>query len=109
MPTPADQIRRVTGQKPRSIAVVGTRHIHATTPVLPQKFLLGAGVLVDIPIALVLLSRILKHRLNRWMNITAGLIMTAVQVLTLLPAQPTLSDVFRWVEMATTALIIWFA
>ena len=75
-----------------------------------QGFLLGAGVLVEIPIAMVLLSRILKHRLNRWTNITAGLIMTAVQALTLLAAQPTLYYVFfSLVEIATTALIIWLA
>ena len=36
---------------------------------ITQGFLLGAGILVEIPIAMVLLSRILQHRLNRWANI----------------------------------------
>ena len=77
---------------------------------ITQGFLLGAGVLVEIPIAMVLLSRILKHRLNRWTNIIAGLIMTAVQVMTLLPSQPTPYYVFfSIVEIATTSLIIGFA
>ena len=77
---------------------------------ITQGFLLGAGILVEIPIAMVLLSRILQHRLNRWANIIAGLIMTAVQVMTLLPSQPTPYYIFfSIVEIATTVLILWYA
>ena len=45
---------------------------------LTEGFLLGASILVEIPIAMVLLSQILKYRANRWANIIAGTIMTAV-------------------------------
>ncbi len=77
---------------------------------ITQGFLLGAGVLVEIPIAMVLLSRILKHQPNRWANVIAGLVMTAVQIATLLPSQPTPYYVFfSVVEIATTALIIGYA
>ena len=77
---------------------------------ITQGFLLGAGILVEIPIAMVLLSRILKYRLNRWTNIVAGIIMTVVQVLTLLPSTPTMYYMFfSIIEIASTALIVWYA
>src|SRR5215212_6507856 len=47
-------------------------------------FLLGAAILISIPIAMVLLSRVLSYRANRWTNITAATFMTAVQSLTLI-------------------------
>jgi len=37
-----------------------------------QGFLLGAAILVEIPIAMVLLSRVLQYRVNRWANTIAG-------------------------------------
>lgn len=75
-----------------------------------QGFLLGAGVLVEIPIAMVLLSRVLPYRVNRWANIIAGMIMTAVQILTLLPPTPTMYYIFfSIIEIASTSLIVWYA
>ena len=77
---------------------------------ITQGFLLGAGILVEIPIAMVLLSRILKYRLNRWANIITGIVMTVVQVLTLLPSTPTMYYMFfSIIEIASTALIVWYA
>lgn len=77
---------------------------------ITQGFLLGAGILVEIPIAMVLLSRILKYRLNRWTNIVAGILMAVVQILTLLPSTPTMYYVFfSVIEIASTALIVWYA
>jgi hypothetical protein len=73
-------------------------------------FLLGAGILVEIPIAMVLLSRVLKYKPNRWANIVAGIVMTVVQVLTLLPSAPTMYYAFfSVIEIASTALIVWYA
>ena len=75
-----------------------------------QAFLLGAGVLIEISIAMILLSRILKYRANRWANIIAGIFLTAVQLVTLLVKTPTLAYVFFSVIMiATTAVITWYA
>ena len=36
--------------------------------------LLVGGIMIEIPISMVLLSRVLKYRLNRWANIIAGAI-----------------------------------
>ncbi len=73
-------------------------------------FLLGAAILMEIPISMVLLSRILKYPANRWANIVAGTIVTAVQVGTLFMGTPTIYYTFFSIfEIAATALIVWLA
>jgi hypothetical protein len=75
-----------------------------------QVFLLGAGVLVEIPMAMVLLSRILGRRSNRWANIAAGVIMTVVQLSSLVVKTPALYYVFfSIIEVGCTAAIVWYA
>jgi MFS family permease len=79
-------------------------------PQLTQGFLLGASILMEIPIAMVLLSRILKSKANRWANIIAGTIMAAVQILTLFIGTPTIYYVFfSIIEIACVLFIIWCA
>jgi len=39
---------------------------------ITQGLLLVFAILLEIPIAMVLLSRVLKYRANRWANIIAG-------------------------------------
>jgi hypothetical protein len=75
-----------------------------------QGFLLGAGMLMEISMAMVLLSRVLPIRANRLANIAAGIIMTAVQIGSLLMGQATIYYVFfSIIEIAATASIVWFA
>ncbi|WP_448207037.1 DUF6326 family protein [Azospirillum sp. sgz302134] len=77
---------------------------------ITQEFLFGAGVLMEIPIAMVLLSRVLTYRVNRIANMVAGAIMTAVQVATLFSGTPTPYYVFfSSLEIATTAFIFRYA
>ncbi|HSO93783.1 MAG TPA: DUF6326 family protein [Candidatus Dormibacteraeota bacterium] len=75
-----------------------------------QAFLFGAGVLVEIPIAMVLLSHVLNRRANRWANVGAGVIMTVVQVMSLVVKAPAAYYLFfSIIEIATTASVVWFA
>ena len=78
---------------------------------ITQGFLFGAAVLVEIPIVMVLLSRLLTHKVNRWANIVAGSIMTVVQFSTLfIGSSPTAYYVFfSIIEIATTLYIVWSA
>jgi hypothetical protein len=77
---------------------------------LTPGFLLGAGVLVEIPIAMVLLARVLPYRANRWANIAAGTVMTVVQSATLFVGAPAPYYLFfSVIEIATTLLVVWFA
>ena len=76
-----------------------------------QGFLLGASILMEIPIAMILLSRILEYPANRWANIIAGFIMTVVQLSSLVfGSAPTIYYMFfSIVEIACTSFIIWYA
>ena len=77
---------------------------------ITQGFLLGAAVLVEIPIAMVLLSRVLAYRPNRWANIGAATFMTLVQLLTLFAKTPAPYYVFfSVIEIACTAVVIWYS
>jgi uncharacterized protein DUF6326 len=77
---------------------------------ITQGFLLASGVLVEIPMAMVLLSRILGYRANRVANIVAGVVMTAVQLGSNFVGAPAPYYVFFSIfEIATTAAIVWFA
>src|SRR3954451_17256148 len=46
---------------------------------ITEGFLFGAAVLMQIPIAMVLVSRLAPHRVARPACLAAGLVMTAVQ------------------------------
>ncbi len=74
-------------------------------------FLLGSAILMEIPIAMVLLSRVLKYRANRWANIIAGTIMAAVQLASFsFGTGPTPHYVFySIIEVACAAFIVWSA
>ena len=77
---------------------------------------LGIAILMEIPMAMVLLSRILKPRANRWANIAAGIIETAAVLLTsfILPAFHLTETssyylFFGAIEVVCTSLIVWYA
>jgi hypothetical protein len=78
---------------------------------ITQGFLLGAGILMEIPIAMVLASKLLKYNANRWANIIAGSIMTVVQCSTLfVGSSPTMYYIcFSIIEIICTAIIVWYA
>ena len=77
---------------------------------LTQDALLAASFLMEIPIAMVLLSRMLKYRPNRWANAIAGAFMAVVQVSTLFVGTVTLYYVFfSAIEIACLLFIVWTA
>jgi threonine/homoserine/homoserine lactone efflux protein len=66
---------------------------------------------MEIPIAMVLLSRVLKYKVNRWANIAAGAVMAIVQISSLfLGTAPTPSYIFfSVIEIAGLLFIVWSA
>ena len=77
---------------------------------LTPGFLLGAAILISIPIAMTLLSRVLSYRANRWTNIAAATFMTVVQTLTLVMGVPALYYLYlSIIEIACTVLIVGYA
>lgn len=78
---------------------------------ITQGFLLAAAVMMEIPFAMIVLSRVLKYRANRWVNIIAGVIMITIQVGTMgMGTSPTLHYLFySAIEIACNLLIVWLA
>jgi hypothetical protein len=78
---------------------------------ITQGFLLGAAVLMETAIAMVLLSRVLKYGANRWANIIVGAIHTAAVFLSMfVGTTPALYYIFfGTIEIVCTSLIVWYA
>jgi hypothetical protein len=77
---------------------------------ISQGTLLAFAVLVETAFAMVLLSRVLKYRANRWANIIVGAVNTVAVIASLLVTTPALYYLFfAIIEIATTLLIIWYA
>lgn len=85
---------------------------------LPQWALMGSAVLMEIPIAMILASRLLPRGVNRLANIIAGILLTVVNgFLTFVaplvtggrpPAYPEYLF-FATIETVCTLVIIWQA
>jgi membrane protease YdiL (CAAX protease family) len=72
-----------------------------------QGMLLAFSILLEIPIAMIVLSRLLKHKTNRWANIIAGAITT---LWVIGGGNTSVSYVFfAAIEVACMVLIIWCA
>jgi hypothetical protein len=90
----------------------------ADIPHLGQSALAGSAVLMEIPIAMILASRVLPFRANRVANIVAGTLVTLVNgFLTFIPPlvgwgrPPALPEYlfFATIETVCTAAIVWQA
>lgn len=78
--------------------------------VMSQGFLLAAAIFIEIPMIMILLSRVLKGKGNRHANIIAGILMTVVQLATLFLGPVSMYYLFfSIIEIATTAFIVWYA
>lgn len=78
---------------------------------LTQGFLLGASIYMEIPIAMVLLSRILPYGTARWACVAAAILMTLGQSASLfMGTGPTPYYIFfSVIEIAGTAFIAFYA
>ncbi len=74
---------------------------------ITQELLLVFSIILEIPIAMILLSRVLKYRANRWANIVASV----VTILFVIGGGSTyLSYIFfATMEVVCMLLIIWYA
>jgi hypothetical protein len=88
-------------------------------PHLPRWVLLGAAILMEIPIAMILASRLLPYRANRLANIAAAVIET-LAVVSMQFVYPLVTGAWReqmfpsyiffgTIETVCTSVIIWQA
>ncbi len=75
-----------------------------------QSFLLSFSILMEMPMVMIVLSRILPYKSNRLANIIVALIMTLVQAATLFTDDNTLHYIFfSIIEVGTTSFILYSA
>jgi len=78
---------------------------------ITQGFVLVAAILMETAIAMVLLSRVLPYRANRWANIIVGVLQTASVAWSLFGDTPPnlFNAFFATIEIACTVFIVWYA
>ena len=77
---------------------------------MTQGAVFGFAVFMETAIAMVLLSRVLKYGVNRWANIIAGIIHTALVSWSLsVGTQLPFYIFFASIEIACTLFIVWYA
>ena len=84
--------------------------LQKTSLTMPDEAVLAFAVLMETAIAMVLLSRVLRYRANRWANIISGIIHTALVTWSMTGEAPAPFYIFfATIEIACTLFIIWFA
>src|SRR6266581_5199354 len=98
-------------------AIVGSPNL-SDAPHLPPWALLGSAVLMEIPIAMIVASRLLSFRANRLANIVAGTLLTLINGFLIFVAPllgwgrpPAFAEYlfFATIETVATSVIIWQA
>ena len=74
---------------------------------ITENLLLLGGFMAEVPIAMVLLSRLLPYGANRWANIIAAVITISFEIMN---GTTDLDDTFHmFIEIAALSFIIWSA
>jgi hypothetical protein len=77
---------------------------------ITEGFALVTAILMETAIAMVLLSRVLNYKANRWANIIVGVVHTAAVFASLFAGNLTLFYIFfATIEIACTLFIIGYA
>ncbi len=78
--------------------------------VLTEEFLLTSGFIMEIPMLMIVLSRVLKYKANRLMNIVFGFVLFLVQLRSLMVGDNSLHYIFfSIIEMGSCTFIVWYA
>jgi len=70
---------------------------------------LSFSALMELPIAMILLARVLPYRINRWANIVVGIESTLFEGATLFGHPQLYYIFFSIIEMSCTLFIAWYA
>jgi hypothetical protein len=77
---------------------------------ITAAFLLGTAIMFEIPFLMIVLSWVLKYRVNRWANIIAGTLFVVAQFSSLFLGAPSPMYIFyTTIEIAGLLLIVWNA
>lgn len=74
---------------------------------ITQGFLLGFALMMEIPMVMILLSRVLKYRLSRILNLVSAILLAFIQIWSLTVGNTTLHYAFfSMVEIVTCICIV---
>lgn len=77
---------------------------------LDQHFLLFSALIMEIPMLMIVLSRVLRYRINRILNLLFPILLIAFQAASLFVGVPTLHYIFfSVIEIAANLVIIGMA
>ena len=77
---------------------------------MTQEFLLSFAIMMEIPMLMILLSRLLKYKLNRILNLIFGGLFAVIQIWSLTVGDITLHYwFFSIIEIITCISIFWIA
>jgi hypothetical protein len=96
--------------EPGVLAMEMSGYVADGTVKITEGFLLGTAVMFEIPFAMIVLSWVLKYRVNRWANIIAATLFIFAQISSLFLGIPSPAYMFySVVEIAALLLIVWNA
>ncbi len=96
--------------EPGVLAMEMSGYVANGTIKITDGFLLGTAIMFEIPFLMIVLSRVLKYGINRWVNIIAAVLFIAAQISSLFMGPPSPAYLFySTVEIAGLLLIIWNA
>ena len=76
---------------------------------ITETFLFAFSVIMELPMLMIVLSRLLPYKFNRLANIAVGIFMTLVQTATLFGDNMLHYVFFSIIEITTTVIIVWIA
>jgi hypothetical protein len=76
---------------------------------ITEEFLTIFAVIMQIPLIMIVLSKFLTFKLNKYFNIVAGIITTSVQIGTVIMGGTLYYLLFSFFEISTGLLIIYLA
>ncbi len=76
---------------------------------ITETFLFAFAVIMELPMLMIVLSRLLPYKFNRIANIAVGIFMTLVQTATLFGDNMLHYVFFSIIEITTTIIIVWIA
>jgi len=100
----------LTSLEPGVLAGEMSGYVADGTIKLTYGFVLGNAIFFEIPFLMIVLSWVLKYRVNRWANIITGTLFVMVQISSLFLGAPSPAYIFySTIEIAGLLLIVWNA
>jgi hypothetical protein len=103
----ADQLSHL---EPGVLQRIMSGYVADGTVKITAGFLLGTAIMFEIPFLMIVLSWVLKYRVNRLLNIIAGTLFVVTQIASLFLGAPSPAYVFYVItEVVGLLFVVWSA